>query len=213
MMSKQGAGWVARALASGVLKWIAFQAAALVGPLLLGLATIAIGRVGDGTPWMWAIAAGALTFGGCAAGLHFMLAVAARYRVKGRLALSSPRIAVELASGELALGVNLQSLADVPIEFEIKQLRTQLAGVFAPNKPYTNTVIEIPPNGQGWFVDHVISIGRKWAPGEVVSGQVIAIIAYGRPGSRTHILEARTAVHVKFSAEGSPEASAWDLTV
>lgn len=208
---KSDTNWVGKAIAGGMLKWIGFQIAALAGPAVLGLAAAAAGRMGGEVSWMWAISAGALSFGGAAAGVFFTLAVVDRYKVSGRLALASPRIALDLASGDVSLGVNLQSLAEVPIEFEIKEIRTQLSGTYASNKPFDRTTFEVPPHGVGFFSDYAIELKQGSLAGKVLDGSVIAMIAYGRPGSRKNVLNVKCGVHLRYGAQGSLEGTSWEM--
>ena len=212
MDNNRSGGWWGRAIAGGVLKWMGFQVAALAGPAVLGVLATAAGRMSESAPWMWALAAGALTFGGAAAGVHFTLSVVDRYAVRGRLALATPRVAVDMASGDVALGVNLQSLADVAIEFEIREIRTQIDWAYPTSKPFERTIYEIPPRGHGFFSDHVIQFERSTVSGGKVShGSVIAAVAYGRPGSRKHTLNVQCGVHIRFTNIGTIDGTSWEM--
>lgn len=207
----QSQSWIARAVAGGIFKWFGFQLAALAGPTLLGLAATILGKLsGDGT-WSAALAAGALTFGGTAAGVYFTLAVLDRYAVKGRLALQSPRIAVAIDSGEISLGINLSNLADVGIEFEVVELVTQLSGKFPSSKPFERKTFEIPPHGVGFFSDHVIPVDRESTSGMRIDGTINGRIVYGRPGSRKYELLVKYGVHLQLDPSGSIGSWAWEV--
>ncbi len=210
MVKEQTSGsWIARALASGMLKWLAYQLAAIIGPVLFGVATALVGRIGDGTPWMWSMAAGALGFGGCAAGAFFLSVIVARQRVSAKLGLAGPRFAFDITSKDVILGVSLQSTAQIPLEFEIKEIRTQLGDAYPPSRPFTNTVFNVPPGGQGWFFDHPIPVARGGGHEKTVNGTVTAKIAYGRPGSRKHLLDAKWLVHLRFDETGNSFTATW----
>jgi hypothetical protein len=210
MATNDDRSWIAKALASGLLKWVGLQLATLGAPIALALGTLLIGWLQNG-PWMWSITAAALAFGGSAAGVHHTLDIISRYRVAGKVVFAGPRVAIDMKTGQVALGINVLSTAEVPVEFEVKSIRTNLGTSYAANKPYGLAVFEMPPRGQGWFVDHAIPATNDPSDPAVASGSVIATVAYGRPGARKHELAIRCGVHLKRGDAGAIEAASWEL--
>lgn len=197
---------------SGVVKWIGWQVASFIGPVVIGIVTAWAGRLGDGSSWMWSIMAGSLAYGGSAAGIYFTLAIVARQRVNGRLELICPQAAIDINTGDIVLGVQLRNSAENSIEFEIVHMATELGGNYPAKKPYSKTVFEIPAGGKGWFHDYSIQVARG-NPASVCSGSVVAEIKYGRPGYRKYVMNVKCAMHIRFDANGNLEATAWEETV
>ena len=212
-MSKSNDGWLAKAAASGVVKAIAYHAATAALPFVLAALTLIIGRLGDGASWMWALMAASLTFGGTSAGVFYVFELVGRRAIEGKLACVSPRIAVDIKSGEPSLGINLQSLADVPIEFEVKQIRTEVAGSYSASKPFDLATFVIPPRGVGFFNDYGIKVVLQGGVSEVKEASVRAVVLYGRPGSRKYSLDIRRQVHLRYNGEGNIEAVSWNEAV
>ena len=154
--------------------------------------------------------AASLTFGGASAGAFYVFELVKRRAIEGRLACVSPRIALDIVSGEVSLGVNLQSLADVPIEFEIKQIRTEVAGSYPPSKPFDLSTFVIPPLGVAFFSDFGIKVALQAGVSEVKEGTVRASVLYGRPGSRKYNLDIKRKVHLRYDAAGIIEAFSWN---
>lgn len=208
MDSANNGHWIAKALASGAIKALAYQLVTVAMPFLVAGLTLAAGRIGGDVPWMWALMATSLSFGGVAAGTFYVLEVVRQRAVDGRLACVSPRVAIDMQSGGVCLGVDLRSLADVPVDFEVKLIRTELGGSYAPSKPFERTSFVIPPQGVAFFNDHAIKPQLAGSGPEVVEGSVDATILYGRPGSRKYTLKVRRKMYLNFSVDGQVVAIA-----
>ena len=157
---------------------------------------------------MWALMATSLSFGGVAAGTFFVFELVGRRAVDGRLACSSPRVAIDIRAGGVCLGVDLKSLADVPVDFEVKLIRTELAGQYASSKPFERSSFVIPPQGVAFFNDHAIKPNLTGLGPEVVEGSVNATILYGRPGNRKYTLVVRRKMYLSFGVDGQVVAIA-----
>lgn len=204
-------GWLLRAFGSGLLKWVGFQVATLAGPLVIGIVTTTLGRADGSVTWMWAACAGALAFGGSAAGAYYLIGIAEKFRVKGRLSFSAPRITHDIQSGDIALGFDVKNLADVSLEYEVKEIRTQLDDLFPPNRAYTKKIFEIPPGGYGWFSDYSIQGSRPGGDARIVRGTIQVELLYGRPGARKHKLAGKWIVHLQYGSEPNIETIAWEV--
>ena len=169
-------GWLARAAASGVVRAITYHAATVAMPFVLAALALVAGRVGDGASWMWAIMAASLTFGGAAIGIFYVFELVGKRSIEGRLSCISPRVAIDIRTGELSLGINLLSACDLPIQFEIKSLRTELNGTYPSSKPFELIVFDIPPHGVGFFSDFGINLKGQATAGKVIKGTVIATV-------------------------------------
>lgn len=204
-------GWLLRAFGSGLLKWVGFQIATLFGPLLIGIVTATLGRFDGSATWMWAACAGALAFGGSAAGAYYLIGIAEKFRVKGRLSFAAPRVSHDIRSGDIALGFNVQNLADVSLEFEVKEMRTQLGELFPPSKAFVKTIYEIPPGGYGWFSDYSIQGSKPGGDVKIERGTIQVNLLYGRPGARKHKLEGKWVVHLQYGSGSTIETTAWEI--
>lgn len=209
-MSKSNNGWLARAAATGVVKAIAYHAATVALPFVLAALALVAGRLGDGASWMWAIMASSLTFGGASAGTFYLFELVGKRSIEGKLYCIAPRISIDIGTGQPCLGINLQSRCELPMEFEIKTIRTELGETYPSSKPFKLTVFEIPPQGSGFFNDFSIVLDRQDIGGKVVKGSVVATVLYGSPGKRKYLLDIKREVYLKFGAEGNVELVAWN---
>ena len=212
-MSKSNDGWLAKAAASGIVKAITYHVATAALPFVLAALTLIVGRLSDGASWMWALMAASLTFGGTSAGVFFIFELVGKRAIEGKLACVSPRIAVDIKSGEPSLGINLQSLADVPIEFEVKQIRTEVAGIYSASKPFDLATFLIPPRGVGFFSDYGIKVVLQGGVSEVKGASVSAVVLYGSSGNRKFSLDIKRKVHLRYNAEGNIEAVSWNEAI
>lgn len=209
-LSKAKDDWLAKAAASGVVKAISYHAATTALPFLLAAMTLIAGRLGDGASWMWSLMAASLAFGGSSAGFFYLFEFVGKRAIDGRLSCESPRVSIDIVSGKPCLGINLQSSADVPVEFEVSQIKTEVSGVYPQSKPFDLATFLIPPRGIGFFNDFSISVELKEGIAEVREGSVSAIVKYGKAGNRKYILEIKRKVHLRYSAEGNIEAVSWN---
>ena len=209
-MSNSNDGWLAKAAASGIVKAIAYHAATAVLPFFLAALTLLFGRLGDGASWMWSLMAASMTFGGTSAGMFYVFELAGRRAIDGKLVCVSPRIATDITTGDPSLGFNLQSMADVPVEFEVKQIRTEIAGVYSASKPFDLATFVIPPRGAGFFSDYGITVLLQGGVSEVKEASIRAVVCYGSTGSRKYNLDIKRKVHLRYNADGIIDGVAWN---
>lgn len=200
--------WIVRALASGVLKAIAFYVATVAGPFVVAAATFAAGAIDNSVSWMWVFMATSVAFAGAVVGILRFYELLQKTRIDGNLNCVSPSIGMDLNEPNgIWLGVNLQSNGDVPIEFEVQSLRTRLQGKYPPNKPYELKKLTIPPRGFAFFNDHAINVDPPSSAS--VAGLIDMEIKYGRPGNLKYSLRIKRQVFLKFGSERQLENIAW----
>jgi hypothetical protein len=193
-----------------MVKAITYHATTLALPFILAAFALVAGRFSDGASWMWSIMAASLTFAGAAAGIFFVFELVGKRSIDGRLHCIAPRIANDINTGQPSLGIHLQSACDLPLEFEVATIRTELDGIYPSSKPFGLTVFAIPPRGLGFFNDFGINLLGRDVAGKVLKGSILARVLYGGPGKRKYSLDIKREVHLKFSAEGSLESFTWN---
>lgn len=204
-------GWLLRAFSGGVIKWVGFQIATLIGPLLIGIMTTTVGIVDGTATWMWAACAGSLAFGGSAAGAYYVISIAEKFRVKGRLSFAKPIISHDIESGNISLGFEVQNQADVLLEYEIKEIRTQLGKLFPPKKKFEKTIYDIPSMGVGWFYDYAIESSKPNGQARIEQGTIEVDLLYGKPGARKHKLSGKWITYLKYGSGSTIENVAWEV--
>lgn len=209
MQPESEKSWIVRALASGVLKAVAFYLATVAGPFIAAAVTFAAGAIDNSVSWMWVFMASSLTFAGTAVGILRFYELLQKTRVEGNLNCLSPSIGIDLNEPNgICLGLNLQSNGDVPIEFEVQSVRTKLQDKYPPNKPFELKKFIIPPRGVAFFNDYAINVDPPKSAS--VEGLVDMEIKYGRPGNLKYSLRIKRQVFLKFGSERQLENIAWN---
>ena len=206
-MQNKTQNWIIQAIASGAIKATVFQATLVALPFVVASMTAVAGSM-QSIPWMWVLMATSVAFASVAVGVLRFHEVLGRLRVEGKLFCECPRIALEISNQGICLGVALRSTADVPIEFEVEDMKTELMGVYPPKKAYPRKNFIVPPNGVAWFDDYEVQIGEQVST--TVTGVVEMQIRYGKPARLKHQLHIKKQVVIRFSDKGVIDAFAWN---
>jgi hypothetical protein len=200
--NKDEGSWLARnALAGSVRALAGHFTVTYILPIGLPLMTALIGYV-QGVSWMWVLVGGGLMFGGVTTGLVRFDDWRERRRVRDKLTFQRVLVGRGVRYGGVTLGMELASAASVPIEVQVREVRTRLKNVVpADSFPTRSTIVS--PRGLVGFNDHAIDIGEP-PKGGTLDGSIEVKLVYGPKGERLkHSLHIKKGVVVAFGATGT----------
>jgi hypothetical protein len=198
--------WVTRALARGSLSAIGKHiTTAYLIPIGVPLVTGYLAYLRS-VPWDQVLLYGAVTFAGVTHGLVKFDDWLDRRRVKEKLTVGLVRVGRAMVGPGMRFGIQLDSEAAVPIEFDVVDVATRIADRVPPKMPFDRTRFVIPPRGVGWFDDHMINLGTTPRPGSL-EGFLEMTVHYGRPGRLKHQLIIKKRVVLGFNADGLYQVS------
>jgi hypothetical protein len=202
-------GWIGQAIASGAIKATAYHITVIyVLPIGIPLITGLIGYLSN-TPWFWIWLGVLAAFAFVSNGLLSFGQWLDRRSVKDKLIFGSVRFVQNINGPGNALGVWLNSKAAVPIELNVREVRTRLNNRVPSNRAFEKTDFVVSPFGYVFFDDHIIDFGDPPKPG-TIEGFLEIIIDYGYPGSLNHELVVKKRVLAAFNDEGRFTHLAWN---
>jgi len=205
--------WLGRSVAGGSVKAIAYHIT-LTYVIPLGLpAVTAIAGYLQGSPVMYIFVAAGVMFAAVATGLVKFDEWIGRRQVRGKLTFASVRFCKDIRGGNgFALGVAVRSVADASVEFEIDSMLTRLGNRVPAKRIYDVRKFIIPPQGNGFFDDHLIDIEKPPSPG-TIEGLIECKIKYGHVGNLKYDLTLKKSVVMSFDKDGLPGPGAWNDAV
>ena len=132
-----------------------------------------------------------------------------RRRVADKLSLSSIICGRNIRGAGIFFGVSLNNSAQFAVEFEVKRLSTRIGNLVPLETKFDVKRVTIPPNGSGFFNDHVIAIDNPSKPG-TLQGFIEYEFAYGQSGPLKYSLSGKKQVIVSFNNEGLLVHGSWN---
>ncbi len=161
------------------LRTLGFEAIKYALPIGAPIVAAALGYV-QGLPLMYIFVGVLVAFAAAATGILRFDEWQVRRRVDGKLTFIGPGAQKILGKG-IALGVQFYNSAAFPIEFEITELRTEIANKVPKDKLRPNKKLVIPAGQYGWHYDGYIEfeVPKQGS----VNGLLEAKLKYGSVGS------------------------------
>lgn len=182
-------------------------------PIISTIAAVSAGYL-EGIQWSWLIMIAAVTFGGTGNGLFHYSLWRQRQNANDKLAFSSGRIAARASSAdtkEIAVGFELRSTYDYPLECKILRISTRIADRVPQSEVKLPQVFDIPPHGVMWFDDCLIAVD---APRDgALQGTVDFEVIYGRKGGRKYEFSTKKLIHIGFDNAGKINGANWTNAV
>jgi hypothetical protein len=201
--------WIGQAIVGGAIKATAYHITLTYGlPIGIPLVTGLIGYLSN-YPWFWIWLGVLAAFAFISNGLLNFSEWLDRRSVKDKLVFGQVRTAKHINGPGIALGITLSSKAAVPIELNVREVRTKLNNRVPPKTTFEKTDFIVPPQGNFWFDDHTIDIGESPKPG-TLEGFAEFTIDYGRPGALNHELVVRKQVVIAFNEQGILTHGVWN---
>ena len=120
-----------------------------------------------------------------------------RIQVADKLVFRTIRVHQSINAKTTRFGLELQSLADFPIDCEIHEITTRFMDRFPPKKPLSGRKIIVSPQSKGWFDDHPIQIDAPQS--SVRQGVMKCRLRYGKKGNLKNELKANKTITVTFT--------------
>jgi hypothetical protein len=115
------------------------------GPVLAAWGFVAGWKEGIPTPYL--LAACSLIFGCVSWGLSQIGLLLDRTKVRDNLNFSAIRVGRNIHGSGIFMGCNFASRANVPIEFDVQEIKTRLHNMVPEKSSFAVTKFVVPPNG------------------------------------------------------------------
>lgn len=198
-------GRFAAGTAREVAQWIVTWGLTAAAPVV----TVGIGLL-EGFPWFWIWIGSLAAFAFAATGLLRFDAWLSNRRVRDKVALETVLLARSADHPDgIVVGFRFNSSASFPIEFRLKSIKTRIGDRVPAKTTFAGaTQFIVPPNGQGWFWDNVITVSDP-PKGGSIEGFLEFDAEYGRPGNLMCPFHGKKQVIVGFNDEGIFSGGNW----
>jgi hypothetical protein len=204
--------WLTRTVTGAAVKAVVQHAmVTYVIPLGIPLVTGYLAYL-QGLPWAYIITCTALTLAGLT---HFMVKfddLQERRRVKDKITFRDILVGRGFPGNGIVLGVILNNRAKIPVECELREMRTRAKNMVPVRKVQPPPLKMLAPaDGTAVFHDMAIDIGDWIKPGTAFDGAVEATLRYGRPGAKKYDLTIRKGVTISIDDQGGVSRVPYDL--
>ncbi|MGI0016395.1 MAG: hypothetical protein ACREBU_23490 [Nitrososphaera sp.] len=197
-----------QAIASGTVQAIVFHITkTFILPIGMPVMTVFFGRLAD-FPWfyIWIGFLASLAFV-----FHWLVKLDEwlyRVRVKDKIVFSMVRFGKNIHGEGIFIGFEMNSLADFPIDFDVKSLAVKLGDKVPRDEHQAGRPLTIPPKGKGWCDSNIITIDPP-KPG-TIEGHQDFTVRYGRFGELKHSFSGKKQVVAAYNTEGLLTHGSWN---
>ncbi len=152
--------WIKQAIVSGSIKTIFNFFITYLIPVITPIITLIIGYLSH-LPWFWIWLGILATFAFTANGMFMLKQWLDIRRVEHKLNFNAALLARGVNLEDIILGIQVNSSANFPLEFEVINLRTQISDRSPIAEFKKGNSFFIPENGVGWYYDNPIQMKDK----------------------------------------------------
>jgi len=194
-------GWLTRQIASGgvtgIFSWLTTT---YIIPVGIPIMAIIVGWA-QGVPWFYLIIGASFITVTMLVGLVSWDEWQIRTRVENKIRFRTVRFGNDLHGDGIVIMVEIDSLANFPIDFEVVELMVKLDDKIPKQEHKAGHIVEIPAMGFGWWNTHAIKIDKPPSPG-VIDGSLSFTLRYGRFKNLKHTFFQKKNIVVTFNEQG-----------